>query len=391
VSLDQYVGRQLKGKTDAEAEADQIRAAIRAGVFSDGAPAQAPTADSISLDTYSGIFLERYSKARQKASWQSDRSILIQIAAFVLPSGRRFGAKLIGAITEDDVESFLQALKDKGRAASTRNKYLTTLRVMSHWGQRKGYISRPWIGEFTELKREKHARRSRRVRPDEEVRLLKACAPSLYRLTVAALETGCRLGELLSLQWQDVDLTRREFIVRAVNAKAKTHRHIPISRRLKAVLEMARHDPAGYPCGPHAFVFGDEIGRQVTSPKKAWETMVLKAHGHVPQWVKGTHRLTSESRAAYRDIDLRFHDLRHEAGSRWLEAGVPLHHVKALLGHANVSTTDTYLNAGRIHLQESMERAEPAKNATNLPHDTANETVLGRTEQADSAAKSLIN
>ena len=52
-----------------------------------------------------------------------------------------------------------------------------------------------------------------------------------------------------------------------------------------------------------------------------------------------------------------FHDLRHEAGSRWLEAGMPLHHVKELLGHANISTTDTYLNAGRVHLHESMPRA----------------------------------
>jgi integrase len=35
-------------------------------------------------------------------------------------------------------------------------------------------------------------------------------------------------------------------------------------------------------------------------------------------------------------IDLHFHDLRHEAGSRWLEAGIPLHHVKELLGHATL-------------------------------------------------------
>ena len=119
--------------------------------------------------------------------------------------------------------------------------------------------------------------------------------------------------------------------------------------------------------------------------------MVLKAHGHVPQWVKGSHCLAPESRSAYREIDLRFHDLRHEAGSRWLEAGMPLHHVKELLGHANIATTDTYLNAGRVHLRESMERAESAKSATNLPHGTPHQADLGSTEQTDSEAKSLIN
>jgi integrase len=53
--------------------------------------------------------------------------------------------------------------------------------------------------------------------------------------------------------------------------------------------------------------------------------------------------------------DLHFHDLRHEAGSRLLEAGWPIHHVKEMLGHANLS----YLNAGRMGLQDSMQRFDP--------------------------------
>ena len=345
----------------------------------------------MTMDAYADIFLERYSRARQKKSWRDDSYILTQIAAFILPNGRRFGDKLIGAVTEDDVEACLQSLKDRGRAASTRNKYLQTFKTMSRWGQRKGYLSRPWIGSFTDLKREKHARRSRRLRPDEEAQLLTTAAPRLYQLIVAALETGCRLGELLSLLWQDVDLTGREMIIRAVNAKGKKHRHIPISRRLLAVLEMAQHDPAGHRFGPEAFVFGDEIGQRVSSPKKAWETAVLKAHGHTPEWVKGSNTLAPGSRSGYREIDLRFHDLRHEAGSRWLEAGMPLHHVKELLGHANIATTDIYLNAGRVHLGESMERAEAVKSATNLPHSVANGGDQGKGKQTGTEAKSLIN
>ena len=47
-------------------------------------------------------------------------------------------------------------------------------------------------------------------------------------------------------------------------------------------------------------------------------------------------------------IDLHFHDLRREAGSRWLEGGVPLHTVKDWLGHTNISQTSTYLNATRV-------------------------------------------
>jgi integrase len=61
-----------------------------------------------------------------------------------------------------------------------------------------------------------------------------------------------------------------------------------------------------------------------------------------------TKALARESRTALRAIDLYFHDLRHEAGSRMLEAGWPLHHVQRMLGHADVKQTATYLNAERV-------------------------------------------
>jgi integrase len=107
-----------------------------------------------------------------------------------------------------------------------------------------------------------------------------------------------------------------------------------------------------------SFVFGDPTGQRIASVKRAWETAVLKAHGHTLEWTKGSNKLSPASRAALRSIDLHFHDLRHEAGSRWLEGGVALHYVQALLGHANLSQTSTYLNATRIGLHESIRRYE---------------------------------
>ena len=54
--------------------------------------------------------------------------------------------------------------------------------------------------------------------------------------------------------------------------------------------------------------------------------------------------------------DLHFHDLRHEAGSRLLEAGWPLHHVQEMLGHADLKQTSTYLNVTQVGLQDFMRR-----------------------------------
>ena len=189
----------------------------------------------------------------------------------------------------------------------------------------------------------------------EERHLLAAASPWLQRLILAALETGCRCGELLALTWGDVNLTRGEIVIHGATTKTGTSRQVPISPKLRAVLELSRLDPAGSERPRTHHVFGDAVGGRTKSIKKAWETAVLKATGHEPAWT-ASHALTAESRAALRAANLHFHDLRHEAGSRMLEAGWPLHHVQHMLGHADVKQTATYLNAERVGLHDSMKR-----------------------------------
>ncbi len=118
---------------------------------------------------------------------------------------------------------------------------------------------------------------------------------------------------------------------------------------------MARLDPAGEEYEADAYVFG-EVGRRVTSVKKAWETAVLKAHGHEP--VRLRSGLAPPSRVAPRAINLHFHDLRHEAGSRFLELGWQLHAVRDMLGHKSIDQTSTYLNVAIHGLQDEMRRTD---------------------------------
>ena len=262
-----------------------------------------------------------------------------------LVDGERLSTRPIGRITEDDLEVVFAQLSTL--AGSTWNKYRDAVRLMQRWGLKKGYLLRPWLHEDNEtITHREVARRERRLEPDvlddddklknpgEERRLLEKASPWLYRLVVAALETGCRRGELLSLRWADVSFSRGLLTVRAENAKSRKSRRVPISPRLWAVLKVLGNDPAGNPHLPSAFVFGDGVGRQIKDPKKAW-LACCKATGIT---------------------NLHFHDLRHEAGSRMLEAGWPLHHVQAVLGHADAKTTSTYLNATVQHLLDSMRR-----------------------------------
>ena len=97
--------------------------------------------------------------------------------------------------------------------------------------------------------------------------------------------------------------------------------------------------PAGQPFGPDAYVFGDPIGRRVRSVRAAWKTACQKAR--------------------LRDFQLR--DLRHEAGSRFDEAGVPTNYVSKMLGHRSLSTTSRYLNITRRGLHLAMQKLEQSR------------------------------
>jgi integrase len=381
LSLDVQLGTHLVTKEEAKREADRIRGEIRAGTFvraserRKAAPVTPVTPDGITLEAFTATFLERVSQVRDRnKSWTNDRCIFSQVAAFGLPDGSRLGDKPLGSITEDDLEAVLAALKAKGRAASTRNQYVQLLKASFRWATKKGYLTRNPISEDSAIRRARIAQRSRRLAPDvfdragklkesgEERRLLAAASPRLQNLIVAALETCCRRGELLSLQWRDVTLSRGELTIRGEKAKDGDTRVLPISSRLLAVLKMARTDPAGEDYKADDYVFG-EVGQRVDNVKRAWETCVLKAHGYEPVWQKTG--LAPASRAALKAIDLHFHDLRHEGASRLLEAGWPLHHVQEMLGHSSIEQTSTYLNVPRGGLRDSMRKLDESRSRCN--------------------------
>ena len=89
------------------------------------------------------------------------------------------------------------------------------------------------------------------------------------------------MGELLTLQWQDVQIDARgryrALILRAGKTKTGTLRVVPVGQRLSAVLEMLRTDPEGEELPADAFVFGDEIGQNIGSVKTAWRTACAQA------------------------------------------------------------------------------------------------------------------
>lgn len=280
----------------------------------------------------------------------------------VIVNGRPFGEWHAEAITREMVEVFRRQ-----RPSIAANRDLALLRAAFNWAVLGGVVAAtPFkVGTVPAIKLAREEARTRRLQPGEEERLL-LVAGSLRHLIIAALETGCRRGELLSLQWSQV---RGDLFLPAGKTKAKKPRRVPVSTVLRAVLDSRRKDPAGEALPPDAYVFGDEIGRQRKSFKRAWERLVLVANGHKPHYVRKVRKdgrriktatLTSESRQQLKAINLHFHDLRREAGSRWMDAGVPLGTIQRWLGHHNISQTSTYLAASGGGDADAMRAFEQA-------------------------------
>jgi integrase len=119
--------------------------------------------------------------------------------------------------------------------------------------------------------------------------------------------------------------------------KTDADRIVPITARLKAILEMRRTGPDGEDLPAAAYVFGNEVGEQVKDIKTAWRLTCRRAG------IDGLH----------------FHDLRRECGSRLLESpGVTIVDVRDWLGHTDVSTTNTYLATTVNKLREVARKYE---------------------------------
>jgi integrase len=205
--------------------------------------------------------------------------------------------------------------------------------------------------------------RHRRLEAGEEEKLLAAANAHLRAMMIAALETGCRLGELLSLQWHQVRFDQNVLVLPASKTKTGEHRNVPITSRLRQVLEFRHRDVAGELFGPDAYVFGNEVGEPTKSIRTAWENCRKRAG------VVGLH----------------WHDLRRETASRLLETpGVALHDVAEWIGHSSVTTTARYLSTSAIRRQHTLrpfeehrrQKASNSEAAEAVPRPEVDDAVI---------------
>lgn len=176
----------------------------------------------------------------------------------------------------------------------------------------------------------------------------------LAALYLLALHLGMRLGELLGLRWEDVDLAGATIMVRkalqriegelrlVVPKSRQSRRTIPLSGPVvDALLEHQRRQAADQlAAGPRwkdaGFMFASPIGR--------------------PLDPTGVSKAFRKALTAAGPTGLRFHDLRHSCTSLLLHAGNDPRTVADILGHSQVRLTlDTYAHTPAARQREALE------------------------------------
>ena len=268
----------------------------------------------------------------------------------------------LSQIPEVTVER-IQARRDKiGGSNRTKNWHVGTVETWLRWLEASGRITRSPIGHVPKLplggRHQTRTRRRLTVREAERLQRVLDETP-IGDLVALLLGTGMRLGEAVSLTWDD--LSGNELSLRADKTKTGRARRVVIAEDLRARLRQVQSSQ------------GARLGRLPTGPDR----IILGAKGGPmnPSWAAKQFRETLDRAGVRRTwpdgSTLDFHALRHTYAT-WLgEAGVDLGTASAILGHSSPATTARiYQDLTRLPLdQAAREVANPRrKRGTYLAH-----------------------
>jgi len=239
-----------------------------------------------------------------------------------------FGELRPEQITVDDCRAYVALRRERGNQDGTIWTQLNHLRICLNWAVKRQLIHKsPYIERPA-----KPAPRERYLTRSEIDKLLSASAAPHIRLAIILmLTTGARIGALLELTWDRVDLERNFIKLRKECTAARKGRATPpINNLLREALVEAKKSAIS----EHVVEWG---GQQVGSIKKGFAAAVRQA---------GLHKVTP-------------HVLRHTAAVHMAEAGVTMDEIAQYLGHSDTRVTaSTYARYSPGHLRRAADALE---------------------------------
>ena len=308
--------------------------------WTDPAPDENLTFDE-ALDRF---LADRAAKGLTAGSVATYRTVLGSLGKHLAPGYPLYG------LTVRDVQTWLASGQ---RADTTKRSYQERTRIFCDWCVSERLLKvNPIPSPKAHGKAAKTKSLPRFLSENEEARLLGAVRGDavlnpgigsgnrwLLDLVRFALGTGLRRGELLNLRWADLDLLAGTVHVRnreGFTTKSGQERVVPLVADALAVAQALHEARTNEDPGAHVFV--GVGGKPVNA------------------------RYLSKRFRHYRELarlpeQIHFHSLRHTYASRLVQNGASVYKVQALLGHADVGTTQQYAHLTGQSLRGDVERA----------------------------------
>ena len=234
-----------------------------------------------------------------------------------------FGTRKLNEISASDIDIFKQRRLEEGIKLNTIVRDLVVIRhLFNYSSNRKKFFGRNPVSEsgLPQI----NDKKERVLSVIEQEELLKHCYPELANIIMLALNTGMRRDEILFLEWIWVDFKEGYINLPHTHSKSKKSRKVPINSVIRKIL----------------------LERKLQSDGAEYVFHISDTKSGARTWLQRAFREACKQAGIE---GLRFHDLRHTAATRLVEAGIPLAAVAELLGHSSIRMTERY-----SHPQDSV-------------------------------------
>lgn len=276
--------------------------------------------------TFHDLADEYLKSVKWQKSYKSKIGYINQLLAF-------FKAQPLQSFNTRVIDQFQNTRLEYNKPA-TVNRLLATLKHMFTKAVEWDMVSDEVLKKIRKVKlTPENNRRLRFLSKEESQTLVDSCISHLRPIVITALNTGMRLGEILKLKWDQVDLGHGYILLD--DTKNNECRQIPLNSTLRVALEVL---PRGY---ESEYVFTGKDGKPYNRVKSSFATALKRANIR----------------------DFRFHDLRHTFASQLIMSGIDLTTVKELLGHKSISMTLRYAHLAPSHMVKAVKTLDKATEA----------------------------
>jgi integrase len=320
-----------RSKTLAKKIEDKRRRELEEGAAGLNSKRNRPLLFSIAAEEYLRMKTDR---------WEAKtRLIAKNNLAHLLPF---FAKRLLVDIEAADIRAYQKSRLAEGAAPRTVNieqsLFRAIMRRFGAWARIQHDVSMlPEQGDI-----------GRKISAGEEAILLRECGNSrsrgLFPFVTLAIETGARKNVIRTLQWKWIDLANACIQFGKDKTPSGTGRIIPLNRRALETLKLwaqrfPNHEPEHYvfPAERYgasgdvfeATAYATDPTKPIASIKEAWEGAKERA-----------------------GVKCRFHDLKHTAVSRMLDAGVPIAKIAKIVGWSPATMVRMSARYGHFDLED---------------------------------------